>query len=512
MERTAEEAAVLPPEIIGKSCELAKKGKAFFHMLSSFAAIGAAGFGGGTALIPVIEREITEEAAIIDKRDFQKDVASACISPGALPVGIACGNGCRTFGIPGMLSAATAIAFPGALLTVLLVSFLSAGTGAALTVIHYISIGIGTFIISLLLAYTGKTWRNGAAAGRRHGIFYGAIILGIFALTGGSAVLKAFGIAQASFRLASFRLSSIEVLLAGFFIIFYTGGVLSWRSIVPAVLLSVLYVLTGGKAPVLSVSWLQMAVRLLMTGLATVGFVRSVRKDMEKGPQAVRADWKSLFSRLAAWAVFLVVFSLPAVFLLGGDLSYLGRGLFSSVISFGGGDAYLTVADGAFVSTGMIGKSAFYNTLVPVANVLPGSILCKILSGVGYFYGAQATGSTAGGFVTALCGFGVSVAGTGLTFVLVSWLFETFENITVFCVISHYIRPIIGGLLLTVAVSLLESAVSAGAACGAAPWAVIGLTLALAGLDLFLMGKKKVGTIPVMVLSAALGAGLLVLF
>ncbi|MEI3279984.1 MAG: hypothetical protein V8R46_04070 [Eubacterium ramulus] len=63
--------------------------------------------------------------------------------------------------------------------------------------------------------------------------------------------------------------------------------------------------------------------------------------------------------------------------------------MISAVISFGGGDAYLAVANGMFVNTGMIGYDDFYSKIASVANGLPGSILCKILAGVGYIFGCQ---------------------------------------------------------------------------------------------------------------------------
>ena len=55
--------------------------------------IGAVGFGGGTALIPVIEEEVVNNNNIIDDTEFNKDVIIANITPGALPVEIAAGIG-----------------------------------------------------------------------------------------------------------------------------------------------------------------------------------------------------------------------------------------------------------------------------------------------------------------------------------------------------------------------------------------------------------------------------------
>ena len=57
--------------------------------------IGCIGFGGGSALIPVIEKEIADRQGIDEKQNIDKDVVVASITPGALPVEIAASIGRR---------------------------------------------------------------------------------------------------------------------------------------------------------------------------------------------------------------------------------------------------------------------------------------------------------------------------------------------------------------------------------------------------------------------------------
>ena len=63
------------------------------QLLSTMLKIGTIGFGGGTALIPVIEEEVVENNGLTDEEEFNKDVIIANITPGALPVEIAAGVG-----------------------------------------------------------------------------------------------------------------------------------------------------------------------------------------------------------------------------------------------------------------------------------------------------------------------------------------------------------------------------------------------------------------------------------
>lgn len=142
------------------------------------------------------------------------------------------------------------------------------------------------------------------------------------------------------------------------------------------------------------------------------------------------------------------------IFVFGGIAVY-GKGLLSTILSFGGGDAYLAIANGMFVSTDMVSYGDFYYKIAASANALPGSILCKVLAGAGYVIGYGTEKSMMTGFAVALCGFACSVVASGGTISAVMYIYEKFENLDIFQMIKIYIRPIVAGLLLSVAASML---------------------------------------------------------
>lgn len=116
--------------------------------------IGCIGFGGGSALIPVIEKEIADRQGIDEKQNIDKDVVVASITPGALPVEIAASIGRRKFGIRGMIAGAVMMALPGALMTVALVAVLSVFQEKILSVVNMISIGVSVFyFVSVVFLY-----------------------------------------------------------------------------------------------------------------------------------------------------------------------------------------------------------------------------------------------------------------------------------------------------------------------------------------------------------------------
>lgn len=212
--------------------------------------------------------------------------------------------------------------------------------------------------------------------------------------------------------------------------------------------------------------------------LAIYGIIRSFKGDIEQSGKKI--NWKpELFAFLkeaAAWLLFIIVFSIPALIISKDAFAFIGKGIFSTLISFGGGDAYLSVADGLFVGNQGVTESEFYTLLVPVANVLPGSILSKILTGIAYYLGYNIGGSAIEGFLFSLSGFAVSVGASGLAFIAIYHLYNAVENISIIQMVGKWIRPIISGLLLTVTTSMIYQNIKTAGSIGLPVVAVLILT------------------------------------
>ena len=86
-------------------------------------------------MIPVIESEVVENKKMVSKADYDMDVVSACVTPGALPVEIAAGVGKRAKGNLGMVVAATMMALPGALMTIAFLLFIGGGDRGLSTIL-----------------------------------------------------------------------------------------------------------------------------------------------------------------------------------------------------------------------------------------------------------------------------------------------------------------------------------------------------------------------------------------
>lgn len=186
----------------------------------------------------------------------------------------------------------------------------------------------------------------------------------------------------------------------------------------------------------------------------------------------------------------------------------MGNGFLSSVMSFGGGDAYLTIADGMFVSTGMISEESFYGQLVTVVNVLPGSILCKTLTGIGYFMGYDISGNILQGCAVALAGFGCSIVGSCSVVSLAQFIFKRFEKIRIFEILKSWVKTIISGLLGSVMLSLIYQSLHIGQEYGCSIF-IIAVEFALIyAVNLLLKKLTKVNSGLRVVISCILALGI----
>lgn len=450
-------------------------------LLLSMLKVGVIGFGGGNALIPVIEQEVVKEKKMITKEEYDKDIIAATLTPGALPMELASGVGMQTAGKTGMVIGGVAMALPGAVLTVLMLSVLRRLDHTVLEQIQYASIGITAFIMCLLTEYimgTVRTYRNS-----RWRFLLLGVIVGVFVLTAGKSIYGIFHID----RTPVFGVSTIDVLLVSFFAILFTQCRFSWKNVIPTVLIGTAYLFVVGSASPIKSTLTAWVLRGIMVVLSVYG----VRSGNNKKQKKKQIPLRPLAVNMSVWVLFFVLLSIPAFFVISGDvIMYDLKGLLSSLLSFGGGDAYLTIADGLFVPD-YIGETDFYNNLVLLVNVLPGSILCKTLSGVGYVYGEVAGGSMLAGFCVALAGFACSVSASCGVFHLVFHIYGWLERIEIFVKIKKSIRVIVSGLLLTVMAGLIKSGMTANSN-PVLPWfTVLVMIFVIYVVDLFLLNKTK---------------------
>ena len=288
--------------------------KSEFGMMLALLKIGFIGFGGGSALIPVIEKEVVEERKLVTEEEFNKDVLVASITPGALPMEISTGLGKRAYGVGGMIVSALMLAFPGALITVAMLVAMSRLHSNVLTQIEILSIGISAFIACLLTEYSRKTLAEARAESKGRWKRAVVILVGVFLLTCGKAVYGILGLEGTPIV----HLSTLQVLGVSMFGILYTHCKFTRKN------LTVSGVLILGYIACLSFdlpyeTYIYNGLRAVMVILAVWGLVRSILDDGQKK----KISPKRMLQEEMAWILFFAVLSVPALLYGGHVLEFL---------------------------------------------------------------------------------------------------------------------------------------------------------------------------------------------
>lgn len=90
--------------------------KAIIHLFFSFIKIGAFTFGGGYAMIPLIQKEVVEKRKWITDREILEIIAISESTPGPIAVNAATFIGYKTAGFLGALGATAGVVLPSFLI------------------------------------------------------------------------------------------------------------------------------------------------------------------------------------------------------------------------------------------------------------------------------------------------------------------------------------------------------------------------------------------------------------
>ena len=124
----------------------------YAKLFLTFFKIGAFTFGGGWAMISIIEREIVDRHKWIEKEDFLDLLAVSQALPGILAVNIATSVGDRLKGMKGSIVATLGTILPSFVLILLIAIFLTPDMIKNNRVISSIFMGIRPAVVALIVA------------------------------------------------------------------------------------------------------------------------------------------------------------------------------------------------------------------------------------------------------------------------------------------------------------------------------------------------------------------------
>ena len=129
-----------------------------FRLFSTFFKIGLFTFGGGYAMIPLIENEIIHEKKWIDEDELLEIVSVAQMTPGTIAVNSATFVGYRIAGVSGSLAASLGVILPSFFIITIIVIFLAPYFKTQ--IIKSAFMGVKSCVIALILFAVVKIFKK----------------------------------------------------------------------------------------------------------------------------------------------------------------------------------------------------------------------------------------------------------------------------------------------------------------------------------------------------------------
>ena len=149
--------------------------KILFELFTSFSKVGVMTFGGGYAMLPILQREIVDNRHWATDEELTDYFAIAQCTPGAIAVNTATFIGQKYCGVIGGIAATLGVIFPSLVIITLLAGVIS--TFSHLPAVINAFAGIRVCVCLLILNAVLKLWKS-AVKGRLGLIIFCVVTLG----------------------------------------------------------------------------------------------------------------------------------------------------------------------------------------------------------------------------------------------------------------------------------------------------------------------------------------------
>lgn len=159
--------------------------KIYWDLFTTFMRIGAFTFGGGYAMLPLINKEVVEKKKWASEEEIMDYYAVSQCTPGIIMVNTATFIGFYQKGILGGIIATLGVVTPSIIIILLIASVLT--TYSSLAVVQHALAGIRVAVCVLVLNAVMKLWKSGIKDA--FGVILFALVLAIISFTNISTVL-----------------------------------------------------------------------------------------------------------------------------------------------------------------------------------------------------------------------------------------------------------------------------------------------------------------------------------
>lgn len=146
----------------------------YLDLFSTFARIGGLTFGGGYAMLPIMQRELVEKKGWVTNEEIMDYFAIGQCTPGVIAVNVATFVGYKTKGFLGGVAATFGVVFPSLVIITTIAAFIS--NFADLDIVKYAFNGVRVCVCVLILNALTKLVKKSVVD------VYTLIIFGVVAL------------------------------------------------------------------------------------------------------------------------------------------------------------------------------------------------------------------------------------------------------------------------------------------------------------------------------------------
>lgn len=150
----------------------------YLDLFVTFAKVGVCTFGGGYAMLPILQREVVEKKGWATDEELSDYYAIGQCTPGIIAVNTATFIGHKYKGIPGGILTTLGVIFPSIVIISVIAAFLS--NFADIPVVRHALNGVNACVVALIANSVIKLGKSSIKDHVTAGIFLAALVLAFF--------------------------------------------------------------------------------------------------------------------------------------------------------------------------------------------------------------------------------------------------------------------------------------------------------------------------------------------
>lgn len=147
----------------------------YLDLFLTFAKMGACTFGGGYAMLPILQREVVEKKGWATDEELTDYYAVGQCTPGIIAVNTATFIGFKYKGVLGGILATLGVVFPSIVIITAIAAFLSQFD--QYPVVQHALVGINAAVVALIASSALKLGKTNLKDGLTVGVFLGVLLL-----------------------------------------------------------------------------------------------------------------------------------------------------------------------------------------------------------------------------------------------------------------------------------------------------------------------------------------------